>query len=511
MLRIIHYAACWSFILLICTACDVNEEAKSTLSYINPLLQASIVGEKTFLPSTYSKSVPTIGTPFGMVHWTPETQTTSATCNLPFDKKGEKIQGFRLTHISNQTCSREYGGLSLMMKTGSMQQAPPEKSSAFTMEGKTISPAYFGAELTDFGIFAEISATDRTGLIQFHFSKKDTAIFFLNIPTTQEASQVNFYPHANEVWVKDSLPNLYPNWPASGSLNAHYLIQVHKAITDYGIWEGALIQPKALEVRGSGENKGLYLKFPVDSGEVVQIKVASSYWNIKAARFNLTDEIPDWNFEQVKKSGEKKWEDLLTPIRIQASDEEKVPFYQLLYYCAIMPRIFSGSDGLYPAFAETPFPYKKETGDFYGDFSMWETLSDPHPQLLSLLFPERMKDMKESLEILAEQADTIPIFSKAPENVEQLSLVNLASEEILNTLGLRLDSSKLGVFVLKAPTVASWELDLGQGKSFTLVVENFQEGENEVSKASLNGQNLDKLEISIEQIHAGGNLEIGFQ
>jgi len=446
-----------------------------------------------------------------MVHWTPETRATSANCEIPFEKNAQKIQGFRFTHISNQTCSREYGSLSIMMRTGNMQKAPPEKSSAFRQNQGMTRPAYYGVELTDYGIFAEMSATNRTGFIQFQFSQKDTAFLFLHIPATQEASQINFYPHANEIWIKDSLPRIYPNWPASGTLNAHYLVQVHKAITGYGIWEGVLIQPKAVEVTGNGENKGLYLKFPVDSGEVVQVKVGASYWNIKAARFNLTEEIPDWEFQKVKESGDKDWQKLLAPIRIQGSSEEKSRFYQSLYYCAIMPRIFSGSDGLYPAFAENPFPYKKEKGDFYGDFSMWENLSDPHPQLLSLLFPERMKDMKESLDLLAEQADTIPIFSKVPRNLEQLSLVNLASEEILNTLGLRLDSSKSGVFMLKAPTVASWELDLGQGKSFTLVVENFQEGENEVSKASLNGQNMDKLEISIEQIHAGGNLEIRLQ
>ena len=52
---------------------------------------------------------------------------------------------------------------------------------------------------------------------------------------------------------------------------------------------------------------------------------------------------------------------------------------------------------------------KMETGDFYDDYSMWDTYRALHP-LLTLIEPERSGEMMQSLVLKGEQGGWMPIF-----------------------------------------------------------------------------------------------------
>lgn len=80
-----------------------------------------------------------------------------------------------------------------------------------------------------------------------------------------------------------------------------------------------------------------------------------------------------------------------------------------MYRSSFLPRVFNDVDGAYPAFSTgTPIHYIKE-GDYYEDFSMWDTYRALHP-LINIWEPSRSGQMVYSLITKYEQGGWLPIF-----------------------------------------------------------------------------------------------------
>ena len=78
---------------------------------------------------------------------------------------------------------------------------------------------------------------------------------------------------------------------------------------------------------------------------------------------------------------------------------------------------------------------------------------------------------------------------------------------ILSSIGLyQVDPAK-GVFEFGSPVVHKAELEVGDGKTFTVVAENNSPENIYIRSAVLNGQKLDRTYVTYEEIKAGGVLE----
>ena len=68
----------------------------------------------------------------------------------------------------------------------------------------------------------------------------------------------------------------------------------------------------------------------------------------KNALENLMTEMPDWDFEKVKKDAEEKWEKELSKIKIETNDlEKKRIFYTAMYHTMIAPNLYHDINGEY--------------------------------------------------------------------------------------------------------------------------------------------------------------------
>jgi len=74
-----------------------------------------------------------------------------------------------------------------------------------------------------------------------------------------------------------------------------------------------------------------------------------------------------------------------------------------------LPRVFNDVDGSYPSFAKGTPIRKIEKGDYYDDFSMWDTYRALHP-LLTIIDPKRDGEMVQSLVEKYKQGGWLPIF-----------------------------------------------------------------------------------------------------
>ncbi len=131
---------------------------------------------------------------------------------------------------------------------------------------------------------------------------------------------------------------------------------------------------------------------------------------LKMHCMNLDKEIPDWDFDKLRKAGEDEWNKTLGKVRPGGGTEENMKkFYSALYHCYQLPRIVSDVDGSYPGFAQDTLIHKAVGFDYYDDFSMWDTYRALHP-LMTILEPERTLHMVKSLVAKAEQGGWMPIF-----------------------------------------------------------------------------------------------------
>ena len=99
----------------------------------------------------------------------------------------------------------------------------------------------------------------------------------------------------------------------------------------------------------AGDQMGVFVRFDhLRKGEVVQMKVALSLTGEDGATRNLQTELPGWNFEQVKRDSQKRWNEWLGKIDVKGgTHQQQVKFYTDLFHVLCGRGVASDADGKY--------------------------------------------------------------------------------------------------------------------------------------------------------------------
>lgn len=150
-----------------------------------------------------------------------------------------------------------------------------------------------------------------------------------------------------------------------------------------------------------------WVNFLDSDKKVVEFKYAISYISMEQAQKNLKNEIPQWNFENLKKKAKTIWNDRLGQIKVEGGTEaQRNVFYTSLFrYYERMVNITE--DGKY----YSSFDHKthKDPRDFYTDDWAWDTYLAQHP-LRMILSPDMEADMLQSYVRMYEQGGWMPQF-----------------------------------------------------------------------------------------------------
>ena len=119
---------------------------------------------------------------------------------------------------------------------------------------------------------------------------------------------------------------------------------------------------------------------------------------------NLSAEIVDWDFDKLKTSTRRGWNDILGRIRIydtEVSIENKEVFYTSLYRALLYPNTFSDQDNKYIGFNDSIYTTDTVKGSErrrkqYQYFSGWDTYRS-QMQLVTLIGLHISSDMAQSL------------------------------------------------------------------------------------------------------------------
>lgn len=355
-----------------------------------------------------ANTIPAVAVPFGMTQWSPQTGITEKKCVAPYYYGDPLFYGFRGSHWISGSCMPDYGSFTIMPLTGKLKTNLREVAVPLNHSAEISSPYYYSIGLADYGIQSEITATERCALLRFTVNKSDSLHILIRPNSDKGKGFIKIDRSKNEISGYNPAYRIYQNSGKPAGFNGYFVIQVERPFDKGGTNAGSLIYAK--DSLRNCDDLGAFISFKVKRGEVLQIRVGTSFTSLDEARKNLKHEIPAWNFEILRNAAEAKWEKALGQIRVEGnSQKDKRIFYTALYHSLQHPRLFSDVSGTYPRFSGSYTIEKLKQGNYYDDFSMWDIYRAQLP-LVEILQPDRVNDMVSSLILKGQQGGWLPIF-----------------------------------------------------------------------------------------------------
>lgn len=363
--------------LLSLNSCTNSPDMTDYTAYVNPFIGTGGHGH------TFPGAI----VPHGMISPSPDTRIDGWDACSGYYYADSTINGFSHTHLSGTGCC-DYGDVLLMPTVGEQKYLPTGSqsqqmayASAFSHQNETAEPGYYSVFLDTYQVKAELTASKRAAIHRYTFPESKEAGFILDLDyslqrqTNKEMEIEVISPteicgrKKTMYWAFDQYINFY----AKFSKPFTYTLVTDSMAVDDG---GRLLPTcKAL------------LHFDTTKDEQVFVKVGISAVDIEGARKNVETEIPDWDFDGVRKDARKAWNETLSKIDITTNDkDDKTIFYTALYHTAISPNLFTDVDGRYLG-----MDLQVHQGDtlnpMYTIFSLWDTFRALHP-LMTIIDPD---------------------------------------------------------------------------------------------------------------------------
>jgi putative alpha-1,2-mannosidase len=146
--------------LLTLTVCAAPAQSPDTAPFasVDPLIGTGAD------PADGINLFPGATTPFGMVQLSPDTEDHG----FGYHYIHTRIKGFSMTHMSGPGCANE-GNVFFTPTTGPVVTQVADFQSPYSHKLETAHPGYYQVQLLQWGINAELSATDHTGVARFTF------------------------------------------------------------------------------------------------------------------------------------------------------------------------------------------------------------------------------------------------------------------------------------------------------------------------------------------------------
>ena len=246
------------------------------------------------------------------------------------------IEGFSFTHMSGIGWYGDLGNFLVMPTTGPLKTergvhgAEDGYRSRFRHETEIAQAGYYAVTLDDYKVRAEATAAPHAGMLRFTFPKGRPSracrlILARRIGGTSTRQYVKVLDdHTIQGWMK--CPPEGGGW-GNGDGKANYTVyfyaQFSKPMTHCGVWSAEIpagwsrkrediesaryrkvVAAAQVILEGcremEGDHLGFYSEFATPEGEQVMLKAGISFASLEGARRNLEQDIPGWDFEQVR-------------------------------------------------------------------------------------------------------------------------------------------------------------------------------------------------------------------
>ncbi|MGL5317239.1 MAG: GH92 family glycosyl hydrolase [Bacteroidales bacterium] len=369
---------------------DKMQAEKNYAELVNPFIGTDFTG------NTY----PGASAPFGMVQLSPDNGRGGWDRIAGYFYPDTTIAGFSHTHLTGTGAGDLYDIL-FMPVTNPYKQAKSELGvySTFSHAQESAHAGYYQVYLQDYDINVELTATARCGVQQYTFPEANSSVFVnLKKAMNWDRTEDSFIEVVDSVTIRGY--RFSKGWADNQKL--FFVTQFSRPFESHDLKIDDLKTGKAYVAK---------FDFTTKKGETVVVKTALSAVDYEGAMANLKQEASHNDFAKYKADAESAWNKELN--KIQATFEDKndeVVFYTGLYHTMLAPTLYSDVDGRYRG-ADQQIHHAKGW-DNYSTFSLWDTYRAAHP-LYTIMHPERVNDMTQSLYAFGKQNGRLPVWNFA--------------------------------------------------------------------------------------------------
>ncbi len=351
------------------------------VEYIN-----SLMGTQSKVDLSNGNTYPAIALPWGMNFWTPQTGKMGNGWQYTYD--ADKIRGFKQTHQPSPWMN-DYGQFAIMPVTRHLKVSQDGRASWFSHKAETAKPYYYSVYLADADVTTEITPTERAAQFRFTFPKTDSA--FVVIDAFDRGSYVKVIPGQNKII---GYSTRYARGPLKNFKN-YFVIYTDKPFTlAYAIRDTVVVKDST-EI--STKHAGAVIGFKTAKGEVVNLRVASSFISFEQAELNLKREVGNDSFDATKQKAKAVWNKTLSRLTAEGGtiDQERT-FYSCLYRMLFFPNKLYEVDANNKIVHWSPYNGQIMPGYMFAGTGFWDTFRALYP-FLNLVYPSINKEMQQGL------------------------------------------------------------------------------------------------------------------
>ncbi|MCG8582277.1 MAG: GH92 family glycosyl hydrolase, partial [Bacteroidales bacterium] len=334
--------------------------------------------------------------PFSMVKLSPDNQNPA--WQGGYEPNFESIGCF--SHVHEWTVA----GLGIMPTNGELQikvgdEKDPDSGYRSRIDKTTeVAPiGYYGVDLSDYNIKAELTSTTRSGFQRYTFpdSTGSRILIDLQIPCeyTYQNKEVEIRK-VSDYRIEGYSHQLTENTWAGGidqEYTLFFVIEFDQPIAKSSVWLNDEVIEKSDLAAMNPTDAGFIAEFDTKKEKQVQVRTGISYVSIKNASENLKKEIADpfgWDFNAVRNYHVSEWNKLLGRVKISTTNQlEKLRFYNAMYRSLCSRNIFSDVNGEWRDADETIRKMKDPTSPALGCDAFWNTFWNLN-QFWNLITPE---------------------------------------------------------------------------------------------------------------------------
>jgi predicted alpha-1,2-mannosidase len=335
--------------------------ASAQVEFVDP----SIGGQGFLLEPTR----PTVSLPNSMVRVYPVRK----------DQLDDQIHSFPLTIISHRM-----GELFWLMPSDGVPDAW-DRPIAYDQETET--PYYYSARFQSSLIRSEFAPAARCGYFRFSFTSGKAVVLLAN----RQGGELSGGP--------DNSVSGSENIVGQGRMSPG---------TMHAFVYGEFSAPVKMQTRDIKNGK-LLIVSPPDGATALEFRYGISFLSVEQAKKNLQEEIPDWNFESIKRRARDRWNEALGQVQVEGgTPEQKRVFYTALYR-SYERMVNITEDGRY--YSAFDHQVHLDSRPFYVDNWLWDTYRALEP-LQTLLNPEMEADKLQSFVRMYQQSGWMPTFAE---------------------------------------------------------------------------------------------------
>ena len=334
--------------------------------------------------------------PFGFMQPGPQTGNFGWEYCSGYVHGDSLIWGFTQNRL-NGTGIPDLGDLLMMPHAG---RADTLRTSRYDPQSEQAHPGYYAVSLTDNRVDVALTCTPHVALHRYTYRGDGRRNLFLDLQSGQVSSREQLRDRVLKVEVEQV---------DNRTIRGYHRI---RGWVTRGLYYVIRFDTPMEECRRVDDGtQGLAPKYEIafpDGEQPVLAKVAFSTVSCAGAERNLEEEVPDWDFDRVRSAAENAWEELLSRVRIEGSEEQKANFYTAMYHLMIQPNNIADVDGSYRGADDQV--RNAECGRYFSTFSLWDTFRAAHP-FYTLLLPDLEADMVNSMLDHCDVQGFLPIWA----------------------------------------------------------------------------------------------------